>query len=134
MTRPRNLLALLPALLLFAPDAEAASRSGERQGCAEPCLSGTASWYGEPYQGRRTSSGEAFDRNALTAAHPSLPMHSKVRVTDVATGRTVTVRINDRGPGYGRVIDLSQAAARNLGIERRGLARVRIEEIAEGAE
>jgi len=134
MIRPRNLLALLPALLLFTPDAGAASRSGERHGCAEPCLSGTASWYGEPYQGRHTTSGEPFDRNALTAAHPTLPMQAKVRVTDLATGRSVTVRINDRGPGYGRVIDLSQAAARSLGIERRGLARVRIEQIAEGAE
>ena len=136
MTR---LLALLPVLSLLAPfatpEAVAAQPCGDdRAGAVPACRTGVASWYGQHYQGRKTASGEAFDRHALTAAHPSLPLQSRVRVVDLATGRSVTVRINDRGPGYGRVIDLSQAAARGLGIEARGLARVRIEEIAEGAE
>ncbi|HTZ80131.1 MAG TPA: septal ring lytic transglycosylase RlpA family protein [Stellaceae bacterium] len=137
MIRARNLLALLPPLLLAAPAVSAApaqSCSGEHHGRTAPCLSGIASWYGEHYRGRKTSSGEAFDPDAMTAAHPSLPMQARVRVTDLATGRSVTVRINDRGPGYGRVIDLSRAAARSLGIEQRGLAHVRVEELAERAE
>ncbi len=139
MTRTQRLLALLPVFSVLAPltASEALGAqpcAGDRQTASASCLSGVASWYGQHYQGRKTASGEPFDRMALTAAHPTLPLQTQVRVVDLATGRSVTVRINDRGPGYGRVIDLSQAAARSLGIEARGLARVRIEEIAEGTE
>jgi rare lipoprotein A len=86
-----------------------------------------ASWYGPRFDGRTTASGERFDQDELTAAHPSLPFGSRVLVTNLANGRSVTVRINDRGPRHpGRALDLSRAAARRLGIERRGTARVRI--------
>ena len=78
---------------------------------------GIASWYGSRFHGRRTASGERFDMNALTAAHRTLPLDSEVRVRNPANGRTVTVRINDRGPFHpGRLIDLSRAAALALGV------------------
>jgi rare lipoprotein A len=91
---------------------------------------GFASWYGRHHQGRRTASGERFDMHALTAAHRTLAFDTVVRVTRLDTGRAVTVRINDRGPyERGRVIDLSAAAARALGIAEDGEAEVRIEEV-----
>lgn len=85
-----------------------------------------ASWYGGVHHGRTTANGEIFDMYALTAAHKDLPFGARLRVTDVATGRSVIVRINDRGPYLGqRALDLSFGAARELGIVRRGLAEVR---------
>ena len=82
---------------------------------------GIASWYGPGFQGRRTASGERFDMHALTAAHPSLPFGTVVRVESVATGRSVDVRINDRGPHIKqRIIDLSRAAADSLGLLEAG--------------
>ena len=89
---------------------------------------GRASWYGTRQHGQTTASGETFDRTALTAAHPTLPMNSRVRVTNLANGRSVVVRINDRGPKTrSRVIDLSQHAAEMLGMKRRGVATVKVE-------
>lgn len=89
---------------------------------------GVASWYGPHFHGNWTADGERFNMNALTAAHRTLPFNSYVRVTDLATGRSVVVRINDRGPYDGhRIIDLSARAARDLGIADDGIARVRIE-------
>lgn len=89
---------------------------------------GTASFYGRRFHGRRTANGERFDMNALTAAHRTLPFGSIVRVTNPANGRSVTVRINDRGPFIrGRVIDLSRAAARRIGMIHRGHAPVKLE-------
>ena len=86
---------------------------------------GLASWYGEPFHGRRTASGEVFDMNELTAAHKTLPFGTRVRVRHASTGKEVTVRINDRGPHVpGRIIDLSQAAASSLGIVQSGVGRV----------
>jgi len=86
---------------------------------------GLASFYGSPQQ---TANGEQFNPRALTAAHRTLPFGTKVRVTNVRSGRTVTVRINDRGPFVpGRVIDLSQAAAEELGIVGRGIAKVKLD-------
>lgn len=91
-------------------------------------LSGLASWYGPRHHGRPTASGEAFDMHALTAAHRTLPLGTRVRVTDVENGRTVVVEITDRGPyAADRVIDLSYAAARALGVLQRGVAPVRLE-------
>ncbi len=88
---------------------------------------GIASWYGDPFHGRRTANGEIFDKNRLTAAHPTLPLPSLVEVTNLETGRRLVVRVNDRGPFVGdRLIDLSEAAARELGFRERGLARVRV--------
>ena len=89
-----------------------------------------ASWYGGKFQGRRTASGSRFNTQHLTAAHRTLNLGSKVRVTELRSGRSVVVQITDRGPFLpGRGIDLSYAAARQLGIVRRGIARVRIEVI-----
>jgi rare lipoprotein A len=89
---------------------------------------GTASWYGERFHGLETASGEIFDLNQLTAAHRQLPFGAQVRVVHLATGASVTVVINDRGPCIdGRDIDLSKAAARALGILEQGLAPVLIE-------
>jgi rare lipoprotein A len=88
---------------------------------------GLASWYGADFQGRRTSSGEAYDMNLLTAAHRSLPLQTWVEVTNLGNGRTVVVRVNDRGPFHAdRIIDLSMAAARELGYVEAGTARVRV--------
>src|SRR4051812_21060002 len=84
----------------------------------EPIQSGAASWYGPGFQSKRTANGERFNTNDLTAAHRTLPFGAKVRVTNERTGRSVVVRINDRGPyAHGRVIDLSKAAAEAVGIE-----------------
>lgn len=89
---------------------------------------GKASWYGPYFHGRNTANGEIFDQSELTAAHRTLPFGSRVRVTDLDTGRSVQVTINDRGPYVdGRVIDLSRAAAKQLGIVRDGVSTVRIE-------
>lgn len=86
---------------------------------------GLASWYGEPFHGRRTASGEVYDMNELTAAHKTLPFGTRVRVRHARTGKEVTVRINDRGPHVpGRIIDLSRAAASALGIVQGGVGRV----------
>jgi rare lipoprotein A len=87
--------------------------------------SGMASYYGREFAGSRTASGERFDPAALTAAHRTLPFGSKVRVTNEATGDSVVVTINDRGPFHGnRVIDLSEAAAEQIGLVRAGRGRV----------
>lgn len=89
---------------------------------------GVASWYGDDFHGRRTSNGELFDRYALSAAHPTLPLPSYVYVTNLQNGRTVMVRVNDRGPYVGgRIIDLSHAAASALGYVGQGRARVRVQ-------
>ncbi|WP_413577566.1 septal ring lytic transglycosylase RlpA family protein [Bdellovibrio sp. HCB290] len=89
---------------------------------------GKASWYGESHHGNRTASGEKFDMTEMTAAHRSLPMGSKVKVTSLSSGRSVTVRINDRGPfSKGRIIDVSEAAAKELGMIQKGVDQVKIE-------
>ena len=92
---------------------------------------GVASFYGRRFHGRRTANGERFNMNALTAAHKTLPFGTRVRVTNARNGRSVTVRINDRGPFIrGRTIDLSRAAAREIGMISRGHARVTLEVVA----
>jgi rare lipoprotein A len=89
---------------------------------------GRASWYGEGLKGRKTASGERFDPEDLTAAHRTLPFGTVVRVTNLRNSRSVSVRITNRGPFVrGRIIDLSPAAARELGMVTSGVARVRIE-------
>jgi rare lipoprotein A len=88
---------------------------------------GMASWYGPGFHGRRTANGEIYDQDALTAAHPTLPIPSYAWVTNLANGRTLLVRINDRGPyAHDRIIDLSRAVARALSAEQQGVARVRV--------
>jgi Lytic transglycolase len=87
----------------------------------------TASWYGPGYEGKRTSSGQPFDPNRLTAASNTLPLDSIVRVTNLRNGRSVYVKVNDRGPANtNRALDLSPAAARKIGLTRSGVARVKI--------
>src|SRR5450631_3901114 len=91
---------------------------------------GVASWYGFPYHGRRAASGEIYDMQQLTAAHRRLPFHTWVEVTNLSNGKQVDVRINDRGPFIkGRILDLSQAAARDIDMLRAGTARVRLKVI-----
>ncbi len=91
---------------------------------------GTASWYGRPYHGRKTASGQIYNMNAPTAAHPTLPLGTQVRVTNLANHRSVVLTVNDRGPfAKGRIIDVSRRAADRLGFRRAGTARVRVEVI-----
>lgn len=88
---------------------------------------GLASYYGKKFHGRKTASGEPFNMYALTAAHKRLPFGTRVRVTHLKSGRSIAVRINDRGPFIkGRIIDLSYGAAKKLGMVTQGVARVRI--------
>lgn len=99
-----------------------------------PKLVGIASWYGKHWQGRKTASGKRFDAKKLTAADRDLPLNTRVRVTNLLNGRTVEVVVNDRGPYVGdRVLDLSEAAAKRLGMVKEGLAPVRIEPIMDKA-
>ena len=89
---------------------------------------GVASWYGHPFHGRPTANGERYDMNDVTAAHPTLPLPSRVRVTNLENGRQLVLRVNDRGPFIdGRLIDVSRRAAQLLGFYREGLAEVRVE-------
>jgi rare lipoprotein A len=91
---------------------------------------GIASWYGRKFHGEKTSTGEIYDMYAMTAAHPTLPLPSYARVTSVATGKSVVVRVNDRGPFlHNRVIDLSYAAATRIGIAQKGSGEVEVEAI-----
>ncbi|MEP7220336.1 MAG: septal ring lytic transglycosylase RlpA family protein [Bacteroidota bacterium] len=91
-------------------------------------VSGRVSWYGPGFNGRRTANGERFDKNEMSAAHKTLPFGSLVRVVDVASGKGVLVRVNDRGPYCGgRVLDLSEGAARRIGIAGKGTASARLE-------
>ena len=115
------------ALLLLATQSHAEFATARK---AEPAFRqiGVASWYGPGFHGRKTASGERFDQNDLTAAHRKLPLGSEVKVTNLENGRSITVEINDRGPyAKGRVLDLSKAAARKLGMMENGVAKVRIE-------
>ena len=94
---------------------------------------GMASWYGKRYHGQKTSSGEVYDMYAMSAAHPTLPIPSYARVTNLANGRSVVVRINDRGPFHSaRIIDVSYAAAHKLGFIQAGAAQVEVEAILPG--
>jgi rare lipoprotein A len=93
---------------------------------------GIASWYGEPFHGQTTANGAIYDMNALTAAHKTLPMPSRVRVTNLENGRSIVVTVNDRGPFvHGRIIDLSRRAAQLLGFEAAGTAMIRAQALPE---
>jgi rare lipoprotein A len=114
-----------PASQAPAPQAhEAAAPAGKP---ATPQVV-TASWYGPGFHGQETASGETFDQHALTAAHRTLPLGTVAKVTNLETGQSVTVKINDRGPYVkGRQLDLSQAAAKQIGLTKKGIAKVKIE-------
>ena len=137
-TRARLLAALLALALVPAcassgggfPPTGVGGATEPRVSNASPVV-GMASFYDRSFEGRRTASGQAYDRHRLTAAHRSLPFGSRVRVTNLDNGLSVVVKVNDRGPfTKGRVIDVSERAARELGFYRAGTARVRVEELA----
>lgn len=112
-----SLLAALAAVCMTTVGTDAKAASSQQ--------AGVASWYGPGFHGRKTANGERFDMNALTAAHRTLPLGTQVRVTNRSNGRSVVVRINDRGPYVGRrLIDLSKASAQAIGVS--GLAKVSI--------
>jgi rare lipoprotein A len=121
---PRTLLAALTAGALVASPLSNvyAGACDARQDLPDNTI--TASWYGKEHHGRRTSSGEVFDEKKLTAAHSSLPLNSVVEVTNLANGRKVQVKVNDRGMPNSGEIDLSLAAARAIGMVECGLAIV----------
>jgi rare lipoprotein A len=99
----------------------------------QPYQIGTASWYGEYFDGRQTASGEDFDMYDMTAAHPTLPLGSYVKVTNLRNGRAVVVKVNDRGPiVQGRIIDLSYGAAQVLEFKDHGLQKVRLDVVKRG--
>ena len=124
--RLRRLMGGAPPLpeVVGKPQIKPAAPTGVKQSRGR----GVASWYGPGFHGRTTANGERFNQNGLTAAHRSLPFGTRVRVTNVNNGRSVVVRINDRGPyAKGRVIDLSAGAARVIGLMNSGVAPVRIQ-------
>ena len=98
-----------------------------------PSQKGVASYYADKFQGRKTASGKRFRQEALTGAHRTLPLGTKVRVTNLKNGKSVEVEINDRGPFIkGRIMDLSKRAARKIGMIRSGIAQVRVEVVGAG--
>ena len=133
----RALVTMVMPLMLVAsaaaPDSDAAAIAGAAASAIPLAYpeteidGGMASYYGNELAGNRTANGERFDPGQLTAAHRTLPFGSKVRVTNMSNGDSVVVRINDRGPfSRGRVIDVSHAAAREIGMQRSGTARVKL--------
>ena len=122
--------ALVGALLLCAcaPNPKKYRFPPSQTPSAGTVQEGIASWYGNPYHGRRTSSGETFNMNDLTAAHPSWAFGTRVKVTLLSTGKSVVVRINDRFPAHkGRAIDISREAAKRIGLIGPGTGKVRLE-------
>jgi rare lipoprotein A len=129
--RPRAAVAVLVLLLVFASCGKKRPRLSKLPPVPQVSIGateeGVASWYGHPYHGRPTSSGEIYDMEKMTAAHRTLPLGTRVIVENVSNGRQVEVRINDRGPFAGnRILDLSHAAARQIEMIGPGTARVRI--------
>ena len=121
----RRLLAIVGLLGIFLTPIPEIAFGGR----AQAGQVGLASWYGKPHQEQKTASGERFSRGELTAAHRSLPLGTKVKVTNLRTKQHVVVKINDRGPyggGKGRIIDLSEAAAKRIGLLERGTERVQV--------
>ncbi len=125
MRRLSLLLLVLPLALAACAVPSPPPAAVERPSYVEE---GIASWYGPSHQGKRTADGERFDMHAFTCAHRSLPFATVLRVTNLANGRRVKVRVNDRGPyAKARILDLSAAAASALGMTEDGVGRVRIE-------
>jgi rare lipoprotein A len=116
------LLTLIGALVISGCTSKDSGDQGKHKQVGE------ASWYGPGFQGQETANGETFDQKDLTAAHPSLPMGTTAKVTNLENGKKVEVRINDRGPfTKGRAIDLSSAAAKKLDMKKDGTTQVKIE-------
>lgn len=127
--RRRHSVASIAALLAVAIVFFATGRApAPTPGVGDPIQRGLASWYGSRFHGKPTAEGEPFNMNALTAAHRSLPLGTRVRVTHLENGRSVVVRINDRGPyKRGVIIDLSRRAANQIGMVQQGRAQVQVE-------
>lgn len=118
------------ALVAIAVACGGPTKPAKKRTGAAVQMSGKASWYGGRHHGGPTASGERFNKNALTAAHKTWPMGTRVRVTNLRNGRSVVVRINDRGPyAKGRVIDLSEAAAKRLDMIEAGVVPVKLERL-----
>jgi len=118
----------LEAAKITKPQVIATGGHINKQKKSQPYQVGTASWYGDYFQGKQTASGEPYDMRDFTAAHPTLPLGTFVRVTNLKNGKAVVVRVNDRGPVVdGRIIDVSYNAARALGFKERGLQKVRLD-------
>lgn len=136
-----SLVALLFSTAMFAACGEPARKPPATNAPAQPAAAsaktiapapftqtGMASWYGPGFAGRPTASGEKFDPNDMTCAHPKLKFGTRVQVTNLDNGKSVIVRVNDRGPfAKGRVIDLSKEAAKRLGFLDKGVAKVKVE-------
>lgn len=129
----------MAGLMFISAKSEAKSPADRQPSAPQPSKAtvkprdqvGLASWYGVERQGKPTASGQLFDRNKLTAAHRELPFGTRVRVTNLGNHLSTLLMINDRGPGIkGRMIDVSEAAARRLGFTAEGLARVRIDVVS----
>ena len=118
---------LLPVLIVLAAGCSTKAPPDRPQDVSRYRETGVASWYGKPFHGRKTASGERYNMNKMTAAHRTLPFGVVVKVTNLDNGRSIKVRITDRGPFVkGRIIDLSRAAARKLDMIGTGTVRVRI--------
>jgi rare lipoprotein A len=114
-------LLLVAALLATVASSTFAAKPGQIE-------SGIASYYHDSLHGNKTASGQIYDKTKISAAHKTLPLGSRVRVTDVRTGKSIDVRVNDRGPFVkGRIIDLSRQAAKELGLLRKGVTKVKVE-------
>jgi len=136
--RARVAAVVLAIAALAAACGAPAKRGGKTAGAAavgpvqhvQQVQHGMGSWYGGKHHGGKTASGERFDKHAMTAAHRSFKMNTRVRVTNQRNGRSVIVRINDRGPFVrGRIIDVSEAAAEVLGMKQAGVAPVKVERL-----
>jgi rare lipoprotein A len=116
--------ALLTTILPFGSDTQARDGLGQSQ-------KGMASYYHDSLHGRKTASGQRYNKNRLSAAHRTLPLGTKLRVTDTRTGRSIVVKVNDRGPfARGRIIDLSREAAQELGMVKNGVAKVELKVVS----
>jgi rare lipoprotein A len=124
MTKTLILASLGAFLFVSGPNAEARVKPGHSQ-------KGIASYYHDSLHGRKTASGQVYNKNIPSAAHKTLPLGTRVKVTDTTTGKSIVVKVNDRGPFIkGRIIDLSRSAARELGMINKGLAQVEVEVLA----
>lgn len=139
MRSPHSLLFILPfalAACTINPSYERPAYNRDMGGYPEETerkesgftQTGMISYYADKFHGKKTASGARFDKNAMTAAHRTLPFGTKLKVTNLKNGKSVTVTVNDRGPyAHGRILDLSEAAAREIGMLDTGTAKVRIE-------
>lgn len=118
-----------PASAPVAQTASAAPKPATKTAKAKPAYQvGPASWYGKDFHGKQTASGEIYNMYEMTAAHPDLPLGTRVKVTDLKNGKSVIVKVNDRGPLVpGRIIDLSYGAAQELGFTAKGVQKVRLD-------